>query len=89
LMVAFSGGIYMVPLYALLQTETSTDTRSQVIAASNLFDSLFMTGTAIVCATLLALGLKITDLFLVVATLNLVVLLYARKAAKSYAGSAA
>lgn len=88
LMVALCGGIYMVPLYALLQTESGHDTRSQVLAASNLFDSLFMTIAAIISAGLLAAGLKITDLFLVVATVNLVMCLYARKAATAFSGRA-
>lgn len=89
LMVAVCGGVYMVPLYAMLQTESAADSRSRVIAASNMFDSIFMTVAAVVCAVLLALGFGITDLFLLLATLNLLVFLYARKAAQAYSNRAA
>lgn len=89
LLVAVCGGIYMVPLYALLQTESLQHARSRVIAASNLSDSLMMTVAAIICVILLAFGLSITDLFLVLATLNVIVFLYVRKAAKAFARRAA
>ncbi len=89
LFVAISGGIYMVPLYAMLQTESGHDVRSQVIAASNLFDSIFMVVSAAVCAGLLAWGVGILHLFLIVAALNLLVVFYARKRVARYANRAA
>lgn len=89
MMVAVSGGIYMVPMYAMLQTKTEPHFRSQVIAASNMFDSLFMTGAAVVCVALLWAGFAITDLFVLVAVLNLLVFLYARKVVARYAEPAA
>lgn len=79
LMVAVCGGVYMVPLHALLQTESAPDSRSRVIAASNLFDSLFMTLAAVAMALLFALGADIPDIFFLLAILNLGALLYARK----------
>ncbi|MCE2926796.1 MAG: MFS transporter [Rickettsiales bacterium] len=79
LMVAVAGGIYIVPLYALLQSRCQPEYRSRMIAASNLGDAVFMTLAAIVSALLLWAGLSITDLFVMVATLNLVVVWYARK----------
>lgn len=79
LMVAMSGGVYMVPLYAMLQSHTPAEYRSRIMAASNLSDSLFMTVAALVSAGLLSVGLGITDLFLFVATLNLGVVYYARR----------
>ncbi|MFW0776666.1 MAG: MFS transporter [Rickettsiales bacterium] len=79
LMVAICGGIYMVPLYALLQSRAEDQFRSRVIAASNMSDSIFMTLAALVSALLLLAGLTIKDLFLLVAALNLMVVWYARK----------
>ncbi|NBO19425.1 MAG: MFS transporter [Proteobacteria bacterium] len=78
-MVAFSGGLYIVPLYAMLQANTSAQYRSRVMAASNLSDAVFMTTAAIICATLLSLDFDILDLFILIATLNLGVVFYARK----------
>jgi acyl-[acyl-carrier-protein]-phospholipid O-acyltransferase/long-chain-fatty-acid--[acyl-carrier-protein] ligase len=78
-MVAFCGGIYIVPLYAMLQSHTPSEYRSRVMAASNLSDALFMTLSAIISAVLLYLGFTILDLFRVIAFLNLGVVWYARK----------
>jgi acyl-[acyl-carrier-protein]-phospholipid O-acyltransferase/long-chain-fatty-acid--[acyl-carrier-protein] ligase len=79
LMVALCGGIYIVPLYAILQSHTPTQYRSRIMAASNLNDALFMTSAAVVCTILLSFRFAITDLFLIVATLNIGVVLYARR----------
>lgn len=79
LMVAVCGGLYIVPLYALLQSRTQSSHRSQVIAASNLSDSLSMTLAAIISALLLSYGLGVQDLFIIVSFLTLAVAWYARK----------
>ena len=79
LMVAVFGGIYIVPLYAILQSRTEASNRSQVIAASNLSDSIAMTIAAIISAILLYCGLKVTDLFIITAFLTLAVAFYVRK----------
>lgn len=76
LMVAICGGIYMVPLYAMLQSKSESGQRSQVIAASNVMDSVFMTLAAVISAVLLHAGFSITDLFMIMATLNLCVAFY-------------
>ncbi|MBY0407447.1 MAG: MFS transporter [Rickettsiales bacterium] len=79
MMVALSGGIYIVPLYAMLQSNTPAQYRSRIMAASNLSDAVFMTIAAVISAFLLSLGFGILDLFTIVATLNLWVAWYARK----------
>jgi len=80
LMVAVSGGIYIVPLYAMVQAGTPAWYRSRVMAASNLSDAIFMTVAALVSALILWLGFGILDLFLLLATLNLLVaVFYVRK----------
>lgn len=77
--VAVSGGMYMVPLYALLQSQTKPTHRSRVLSASNFCDSVFVTVAALVSALLLYWGLGIQDLFIIIATLNLLVVWLARK----------
>lgn len=79
MMTAFCGGVYMVPLYAMLQTHSQAAYRSRVIAASNMSDSLFMTVAAIVSALLLHWDYSITDLFLLLAAANLAMFLWARR----------
>jgi acyl-[acyl-carrier-protein]-phospholipid O-acyltransferase/long-chain-fatty-acid--[acyl-carrier-protein] ligase len=79
MMVAVCGGIYIVPLYALLQASTPAQYRSRIMAASNLSDSLFMTTAALVSALLLSFGCSILELFIIIATLNLPLIWYARR----------
>ncbi len=83
LMVSFCGGVYMVPLYAILQTRCDPHYRSRVIAASNVVDSVFMTTAAIICVILLSIGFRITDLFLLLGILNIGVWYRARKMVKA------
>ena len=42
--ISFSGGLYIVPLYAAIQYLTPEDRMAGVIACSNVTDSLFMVG---------------------------------------------
>jgi len=79
MMTAVSGGMYMVPLYALLQEQTVATHRSRVLAASNFCDSVFITLAAIISALLLYWGLDVKDLFVVLASVNLIAVWYARK----------
>ncbi len=79
LMVAICGGLYIVPLYALLQSRAGVTHRSQIIAASNLSDSLSMTLAAVISAILLSYGLGVKDLFIIVAFITISVAYYVRK----------
>lgn len=79
LLVAVSGGIYMVPLYAVMQSRAHEQYRSRIMAASNLSDSIFMTLAAVISAVLLAVGVSVLGLFLILATLNIAMVFYARR----------
>ncbi|NVD06987.1 MFS transporter [Vibrio sp. JPW-9-11-11] len=77
LLLGMSGGIFIVPLYALMQQRARVKERAQVIAALNIYNSLFMVGSAllgIVCLSLL--GLSIPQLFLLLAVGNFLVAAY-------------
>ena len=77
LLLGASGGVFIVPLYALMQQRAQVKERAQVIAALNIFNSLFMVGSAvlgIVCLSLLEL--TIPQLFLLLAILNFLVASY-------------
>jgi len=63
LALAISGGIFTVPLYAVLQHVSEPEHRARVIAANNIVNSLFMTGSAIFAAWVLAHGLTMGELF--------------------------
>lgn len=72
-----SGGVFIVPLYALMQQRAKVDQRAQVIAALNIYNSLFMVGSAILGIVCLSvIGLSIPQLFLLLAILNMFVATY-------------
>jgi acyl-[acyl-carrier-protein]-phospholipid O-acyltransferase/long-chain-fatty-acid--[acyl-carrier-protein] ligase len=73
---AICGGIYIVPLYAILQARSDEAMRSRAVAANNLVNAAFMVAAAVVSALLLAAGLSVTDLFLLLGFANLVVAVY-------------
>lgn len=77
LLLGASGGIFIVPLYALMQQRAKVTERAQVIAALNIYNSLFMVGSAvlgIVCLTVLKMS--IPQLFMLLAAMNLMVAIY-------------
>ena len=61
--IAFCGGLYIVPLYAVMQTEAG-DKVSRVIACSNITDSIFMAVAALGASVLISWGISIPQLFL-------------------------
>jgi acyl-[acyl-carrier-protein]-phospholipid O-acyltransferase/long-chain-fatty-acid--[acyl-carrier-protein] ligase len=57
--IAMAGGLFTVPLYAILQHESEPSHRSRVIAANNVINALFMTaatGAAALVAERLTMG---------------------------------
>jgi acyl-[acyl-carrier-protein]-phospholipid O-acyltransferase / long-chain-fatty-acid--[acyl-carrier-protein] ligase len=70
LAVAVCGGVFVVPLYAIIQRRSDEAARARIIAAGNIVNALFMTGAAIVTALLIAAGLRTPDLYLVLGILN-------------------
>lgn len=74
LLLGASGGIFIVPLYALMQQRAKVNQRAQVIAALNIYNSLFMVGSAvlgIVCLSVIEMS--IPQLFTLLAVMNLLV----------------
>lgn len=71
LLLAIAGGIYIVPLYTILQARSEAGERARVIAANNIVNAAFMVASAAGSAGLLALGFSVPELFLTVAILNL------------------
>jgi acyl-[acyl-carrier-protein]-phospholipid O-acyltransferase / long-chain-fatty-acid--[acyl-carrier-protein] ligase len=61
--VAMAGGLFTVPLYAILQHESEPEHRARVIAANNIINALAMSVAAVASATLLSRGLTMGQLF--------------------------
>jgi len=73
LMIGVFGGIYIVPLFALVQTRCEPTHMSRTIAGMNILNALFMVAAALLAMMLLKFGLSIPQLFMVTALLNAVV----------------
>lgn len=71
--IAIAGGLYCVPLYAIMQARSETEHRARVIAANNVTNALFMTAAGILSAAMLAAGLGIASVFLALGIGNAVV----------------
>ena len=71
------GGLYIVPLFAIVQTRSEESHRSRVIAANNILNALFMVGAALLGGTMLgAFGFSIPTLFLTIALMNIAVAVF-------------
>jgi acyl-[acyl-carrier-protein]-phospholipid O-acyltransferase / long-chain-fatty-acid--[acyl-carrier-protein] ligase len=77
--VAVSGGVYIVPLYAIMQHYSDPDHRARTIASNNVLNALFMVTSAIGTVAMLKLGFSVPQVFLTVAVLNGAVALAAVK----------
>lgn len=76
-MVGVSGGLFVVPLYAFIQSRAEHGQCAQAIAANNIMNSLFMVASAALAILLLTvLGLSIVQLFALLAVVNLIVAVY-------------
>ena len=74
--ISICGGLYTVPLYAILQNDSDPTKRSRIIAANNLLNALFMVFGAVVATAMLALDYTIPEVFLLLAIVNCVIALY-------------
>jgi len=70
--IGLFGGLYIVPLYALVQYRAPADHRARVIAANNVLNALLMVASALVTMGLLALGAGIPLIFGLIALANIV-----------------
>lgn len=71
--LGFSGGLYIVPLYASMQAYSPKSHRARIVGANNIFNAIFMVTSAIFAIVILnALGLSLPQLFLVTGLLNIV-----------------
>ncbi len=75
-LVGFFGGLYIVPLMALVQQRSDPEHLSRVIAGNNIINSLLMVLSAVVAVAVLSLGFSIAELFLFVAIINAIVAIY-------------
>jgi 1-acyl-sn-glycerol-3-phosphate acyltransferase len=75
-LIGVFGGLFIVPLFALIQTRCDPKHVSRTIAGMNILNALFMVAAAGVAILLLGQGFSIPEMFLVTALLNAVVAVY-------------
>lgn len=75
-LIGLFGGIYIVPLYALIQTRCKKSHQSRIIAANNIMNALFMVVSAGYSILIFKQGYSIPQLFLATAIVNILVTIY-------------
>ena len=75
-LIGLFGGLYIVPLYALVQSRSDPRHRSRIIAGNNILNAAFVVAAALIAIGLFAAGLTIPQLVLVLALMNAAVALY-------------
>ncbi|MBM4253098.1 MAG: MFS transporter [Deltaproteobacteria bacterium] len=71
-LTGISSAFFIVPLYALMQHRSDPSLRSRIVAINNVYNSVFMVGSALLAMTVFKAGLTTVDLLLITAGLNLV-----------------
>lgn len=76
LLIAIFGGLYTVPLYAMMQNRSTPSHRARVIAVNNVVNALFMVIAAVATAVMIKFGFTVLDIFLTIAICNGLVAVY-------------
>jgi 1-acyl-sn-glycerol-3-phosphate acyltransferase len=76
MMIGIFFSMFMVPLFALIQIRSDEESRSRVIAANNIFNSVFMVVSAIAVPILISFGNGVLEILLITAILNFIVSVY-------------
>ncbi len=71
LAIAAAGGLFVVPVFAFLQSEAGEDRRARVVAANNVLNAAFMTAGAVVLIALQAAGLTTSTLIALLGALSI------------------
>ncbi|HZZ20993.1 MAG TPA: MFS transporter [Opitutaceae bacterium] len=74
--IGVAGGVYSVPLYAIMQHKSPVDQRGRVISANNIMNAVFMVGGAIGAIIVAAIDPRPAALLFVLAVCNLAASFY-------------
>jgi acyl-[acyl-carrier-protein]-phospholipid O-acyltransferase/long-chain-fatty-acid--[acyl-carrier-protein] ligase len=74
--VAICGGVFVVPLYAIIQHDSEPQSRARTIASNNVINALFMVAAAIGTVAMLDASFTVPEVFLAMAILNVPVVFY-------------
>ncbi len=74
--IASISGLYVVPLFAVMQYFSSPNYRSRVIAANNIMNAIFMIASTLLLSILFKLGLSVHSIILIISIMNIGVAIY-------------
>lgn len=74
--IAIFWGMFIVPIYVLLQKRSKNEERSRMIAANNIINSIFIVAGSLSSTFLIWFGFYIQDIFLIIAIANLYISWY-------------
>lgn len=75
-LIGLFGGLFIVPLYALILQRSAESHRARIIACNNILNAAFIVGASLLAIGWLSMGLTIPQLFIMAAALNAVVAAY-------------
>ncbi|MDO8290511.1 MAG: MFS transporter [Parvibaculum sp.] len=74
--IAVCGGLYCVPLYAILQARSEPEYRARLIASNNILNAFAMVGASGLIFWLTSRGATVPGIFLAIGLLNIPITLY-------------
>ena len=80
--ISFFGGLYIVPLYAIIQSRSGVEFLATVTACGNVVDAAFQVLSALTAMVMLNIGFSIPHIFLATAFLTIAAFFMIKKAAR-------
>lgn len=77
--VSIMSGVYIVPLYAFMQDKAEKSQISRIIAANNVINGIFMVFASLVAIMFYAFSFSVLELFMLIASINIIVSLIIKK----------
>ena len=78
-MISVFSGLFIVPLYTLIQKRSEASCRSRIIAGNNIVNAVFMVVSSILIVLLMSFNVSIPSVFLFLGIANFLVALYIYK----------
>ncbi len=79
LMISVCAGLYIVPLYAIMQHDSDPESRARTIATNNIVNALFMVGAGVATMAMFAASFTVPQVFLAIGVANAAVAAYIMK----------
>ncbi|NCG20832.1 MAG: hypothetical protein GWP91_17630, partial [Rhodobacterales bacterium] len=76
LIISGFGGLYIVPLYTLIQQRSAPEERGRIVAGNNIVNALCMVGMSLLLMVLQQLGMNAPQIFGLLAVLNAIAAVY-------------